>query len=129
MHSIREMCGTDDVDIAYKHFVAFFEVIATLRESISCPPSLVYSSYSLHPLSPSMHKPLCPLDFDLPPTIMRCAYTTGPIPQEFSQLEGTLDVDSLPPAELLGTLSDVPCNHIHGSGPRPPLVNVQPVAS
>ena len=26
MHSIREMCGTDDVDIAYNHFVAFFEV-------------------------------------------------------------------------------------------------------
>ena len=26
MHSIREMCGTDDVDIAYKHFVAFYEV-------------------------------------------------------------------------------------------------------
>lgn len=26
MHSIREMCGTDDVGIAYKHFVAFFEV-------------------------------------------------------------------------------------------------------
>ncbi len=26
MHSIREMCGTDDVDIAYNHFLAFYEV-------------------------------------------------------------------------------------------------------
>eukprot|EP00798_Chlamydomonas_sp_ICE-L_P005202 gene5202-18429_t len=25
MHSIREMCGTDDVGIAYDHFLAFFE--------------------------------------------------------------------------------------------------------
>lgn len=25
MHSIREMCGTDDVTHAYNHFVAFFE--------------------------------------------------------------------------------------------------------
>ena len=26
MHSVREMCGTDDCDIAYAHFCAFYEV-------------------------------------------------------------------------------------------------------
>lgn len=25
MHSIREMCGADDVALAYKHFKSFFE--------------------------------------------------------------------------------------------------------
>lgn len=24
MHSIREMCGVDDVQLAYRHFLAFF---------------------------------------------------------------------------------------------------------
>ena len=42
MHSIREMCGTDDVDIAYNHFVAFFEVWGQwgegLLEGSSFPP-------------------------------------------------------------------------------------------
>ncbi len=26
MHSIREMCGTDDVGIAYRHLLAFYKV-------------------------------------------------------------------------------------------------------
>ncbi len=26
MHSIREMCGVDDVGIAYRHLLAFFQV-------------------------------------------------------------------------------------------------------
>lgn len=26
MHSIREMCGVDDMDHSYRHFVAFFKV-------------------------------------------------------------------------------------------------------
>lgn len=58
MHSIREMCGADDIAIAYDHFVAFF--------------------------------------------------------QDFSKLDATLgDIDSLPPPNLLGTLAEVPCSHVH----------------
>jgi aspartyl aminopeptidase len=30
MHSIREMCGVDDVLLAYKHFLAFFRCVASL---------------------------------------------------------------------------------------------------
>eukprot|EP00195_Chlamydomonas_chlamydogama_P003838 CAMPEP_0202920920 /NCGR_PEP_ID=MMETSP1392-20130828/77107_1 /ASSEMBLY_ACC=CAM_ASM_000868 /TAXON_ID=225041 /ORGANISM="Chlamydomonas chlamydogama, Strain SAG 11-48b" /LENGTH=522 /DNA_ID=CAMNT_0049614441 /DNA_START=192 /DNA_END=1760 /DNA_ORIENTATION=- len=57
MHSIREMCGTDDVAIAYNHFLAFYE--------------------------------------------------------EFSKLDKLLDVDSLPPPNIIGKLRDPPCHHIH----------------
>ena len=46
-----------------------------------------------------------------------------PRTQDFSKLDGSLDVDSLPPPELLGTLADVPCNHLHGV----PLINVPKV--
>mmetsp|Transcript_27672 Transcript_27672/g.81941 ORF Transcript_27672/g.81941 Transcript_27672/m.81941 type:complete len:237 (-) Transcript_27672:758-1468(-) len=65
MHSIREMCGTDDVGLAYRHFVAFFE--------------------------------------------------------DFGALDATLDIDALPPPNVLGTLNDVPCEHTgHGGAPREP---------
>ncbi|GAX84190.1 hypothetical protein CEUSTIGMA_g11613.t1 [Chlamydomonas eustigma] len=44
MHSIREMCGTDDVDISYNHFVAFFEDFSKLDVSLDLdnlpPPDL-----------------------------------------------------------------------------------------
>ncbi|KAJ9512975.1 hypothetical protein QJQ45_029108 [Haematococcus lacustris] len=66
MHSIREMCGTDDVGIAYRHFLAFW--------------------------------------------------------QDFSRLDATLDVDSLPPAHLLGTIDDTACHHVHA--PKAPLINM-----
>jgi len=32
MHSIREMCGTEDVDISYCHFKAFFELFTTIDQ-------------------------------------------------------------------------------------------------
>ncbi|KXZ51565.1 hypothetical protein GPECTOR_12g528 [Gonium pectorale] len=57
MHSIREQCGTDDVALAYDHFLAFFK--------------------------------------------------------EFSALDASLDVDSLPPAAIQGTIADTPCCHVH----------------
>jgi aspartyl aminopeptidase len=57
MHSIREMCGVDDVALAYKHFLAFFK--------------------------------------------------------EFSQIDATLDVDSLPAADIKGTIRDPQCSHVH----------------
>ncbi|PNH02402.1 putative aspartyl aminopeptidase [Tetrabaena socialis] len=57
MHSIREQCGTDDVALAYDHFLAFF--------------------------------------------------------REFSGLDAMLDVDSLPPPDIAGTIHDTPCNHMH----------------
>lgn len=30
MHSVREMCGTEDVDISYRHFKAFYELFTTI---------------------------------------------------------------------------------------------------
>lgn len=35
MHSIREMCGTDDVGYTYQHFKAFFEEFSELDGKIS----------------------------------------------------------------------------------------------
>jgi len=61
MHSIREMCGVDDIGIAYKHFVAFFE--------------------------------------------------------DFSALDKHIDVDALPPANIIGTISGTECHHTHSKGP------------
>ncbi|GLC42732.1 hypothetical protein PLESTB_001132600 [Pleodorina starrii] len=57
MHSIREQCGTDDVALAYDHFLAFF--------------------------------------------------------REFSKLDASLDVDSLPPPSIAGSIQDAPCCHMH----------------
>ena len=34
MHSIREMCGTDDVETAYAHFRAFFETFTATDRSV-----------------------------------------------------------------------------------------------
>jgi aspartyl aminopeptidase len=34
MHSVREMMGTEDVDICHKHFVAFYENIAKVDASV-----------------------------------------------------------------------------------------------
>ena len=30
MHSVRELCGTEDIEICYRHFRAFFENFATI---------------------------------------------------------------------------------------------------
>jgi aspartyl aminopeptidase len=35
MHSIREMCGTEDVDIAYNHFKAFYQIFTTIDKQLS----------------------------------------------------------------------------------------------
>ena len=32
MHSVREMCGVDDVGFAYRHFKAFYTDFATAQE-------------------------------------------------------------------------------------------------
>ena len=34
MHSIREMCGTDDVDYAVRHFVAFWEEMGHIETDL-----------------------------------------------------------------------------------------------
>ncbi|KAI8476626.1 MAG: peptidase M18, aminopeptidase I [Monoraphidium minutum] len=57
MHSIREMCGVDDIEMAYAHFLAFYK--------------------------------------------------------HFSELDATLDLDSLPPPDIKGTIRDPPCDHVH----------------
>ena len=41
MHSIREMCGVDDIDIATSHFIAFFQDMSRLDKTLdvdSLPP-------------------------------------------------------------------------------------------
>ncbi|XP_024527699.1 probable aspartyl aminopeptidase [Selaginella moellendorffii] len=34
MHSVREMCGTEDIDAAFRHFRAFFQEIASLDDQL-----------------------------------------------------------------------------------------------
>lgn len=34
MHSVREMCGTKDVDICYRHFKAFYKSFTELDEQL-----------------------------------------------------------------------------------------------
>jgi len=34
MHSVREMCGTDDVETSYKHFKAFFETFSSVDQLV-----------------------------------------------------------------------------------------------
>lgn len=36
-----------------------------------------------------------------------------PPPHQFSALDASLDVDSLPPPNISGTIADTPCNHMH----------------
>lgn len=43
MHSIREMCGVEDLDLAYRHFVAFFEIFSEVDGNLDVdgiPPPL-----------------------------------------------------------------------------------------
>ena len=35
MHSVREMCGTEDIDICYRHFKAFYENFATVSSEFT----------------------------------------------------------------------------------------------
>lgn len=56
MHSIREMCGTEDIAHSYAHFCAFFE--------------------------------------------------------RFSEIDKLINVDDLPPAQILGRIEDTPCGHV-----------------
>ncbi|KAL2630510.1 hypothetical protein R1flu_015196 [Riccia fluitans] len=34
MHSVREMCGTKDVDLAYRHFMAFYQLFTSVDEKL-----------------------------------------------------------------------------------------------
>ncbi|XP_071721720.1 probable aspartyl aminopeptidase [Rutidosis leptorrhynchoides] len=34
MHSVREICGTEDVDIAYKHFKAFYQTFSSIDRKL-----------------------------------------------------------------------------------------------
>lgn len=34
MHSVREICGTEDVDIAYKHFKAFYQTFSSIDKKL-----------------------------------------------------------------------------------------------
>ncbi|CAL9081672.1 unnamed protein product [Musa textilis] len=35
MHSVREICGKEDIDIAYKHFMAFFQSFSDIDKKLS----------------------------------------------------------------------------------------------
>ena len=63
MHSIREMCGTDDVDIAYNHFVAFFEVWGQRGGCLEDPPLEGSALLSIGPAPPAGPHPSPPQDF------------------------------------------------------------------
>ncbi|EOY19139.1 hypothetical protein QUC31_006230 [Theobroma cacao] len=34
MHSVREVCGKDDIDIAYKHFKAFYQIFSSIDRKL-----------------------------------------------------------------------------------------------
>lgn len=34
MHSIREMCGVEDIELSYKHFKAFFELFNIVDKTL-----------------------------------------------------------------------------------------------
>ncbi|KAG1675370.1 hypothetical protein FOA52_012289 [Chlamydomonas sp. UWO 241] len=60
MHSIREMCGTDDIDIGYNHFVAFFEEISKLDATFdvdSLPPPELRGTLDDMPCDHTAHPP------------------------------------------------------------------------
>lgn len=100
MHSIREMCGTDDVGIAYCHLLAFFEVVAAQRASL----------------------PRCRCCGGHGRTWLRVrAFARA---QDFDRLDKSLDVDALPPAAIRGSIDDVGCHHTH----RKELIDPNPKA-
>jgi aspartyl aminopeptidase len=35
MHSVREMCGTEDIDICFKHFTAFYKNFSKVDETVT----------------------------------------------------------------------------------------------
>jgi aspartyl aminopeptidase len=35
MHSIREMCGTEDIDICFKHFTAFYKNFSDVDKTVA----------------------------------------------------------------------------------------------
>ncbi|GKA20743.1 probable aspartyl aminopeptidase [Tanacetum coccineum] len=35
MHSVREVCGKEDVDIAYKHFKAFYQTFSSVDKKLN----------------------------------------------------------------------------------------------
>ncbi len=101
MHSIREMCGTDDVGIAYRHFSAFFKVSSSPLQSAI------------------QHACSC--------GVTSCGANNRTPVQDISSLDRTLDVDSLPPPSLRGTINDPACHHTHT--PRGPLIDVPTAGS
>ena len=54
MHSIREMCGTEDIAHAYQHFCAFFERFSAIDSLLSVddlPPAAILGSIEDPPCS------------------------------------------------------------------------------
>ena len=35
MHSVREMCGTEDIDICFKHFTAFYKNFSKVDATVT----------------------------------------------------------------------------------------------
>ncbi len=128
MHSIREMCGTEDIGIAYRHFrwawqrrlgrgmgraggVAVEVAVAALLLGATGPVGC-----SLHEDArllerarlASMHATTHHLP--LTSTSTNPTHPCRAFFEEFGQVDASLDVDSLPPAQILGTISDTPCD-------------------
>ena len=35
MHSVREMCGTEDIDICFRHFTAFYKNFSAVDDTVA----------------------------------------------------------------------------------------------
>ena len=99
MHSIREMCGVDDIGHSYRHFLAFFQVGIL---GLGCSSGICYSDLGR---CADCKGARCGA-FGL----QRCALRPRRLMQEFSKVDQMVETSE---PEILGEISDTPCNHVH----------------
>jgi aspartyl aminopeptidase len=107
MHSIREMAGVDDVILAYRHFRGFFRCVvcvagrvAGTRHVEGCEKGSMWLPQPAHAHAPTFNR-------------VPCFAPRAAGHSHFSELDASLDVDSLPPAQIQGTIREPACNHVH----------------
>lgn len=133
MHSIREMAGVDDVMYSYKHFREFFryqqhclfwrepaQSAMSFSLSAACNPAGMVRNISCCSTQAVTSMMVLSLFFQL---LAPSALTTDHCPccccwccccfRTFSAVDASLDVDSLPPPDIKGTIRDRACSHVH----------------
>lgn len=134
MHSIREMCGVDDVGHSYRHFLAFFQVglpghhgfgLLCSEVSFRCS-TLQGTGHSVRGwcgrgTATSRHRDCWRLACGWQESLLEddlggvpsarvdpsdCMVTV----QEFSKVDQLLETSE---PEILGEITDTPCNHLH----------------